>query len=142
MELTREFVRDLFGNLETGNREAFFAAMSDDVEVTIMGTHTLAATYSGKQNFLTKAHGRINRIRKPDVPLKITVKNVLIAGDHAIVEMYSISRAQNDKPIENTYCWICRFSGGKIVEVRAYTDTAAMEKAVLENEAALGIKHP
>jgi ketosteroid isomerase-like protein len=142
MAVAREYVEALFRNLETGNREAFFAAMSDDVAVSIMGTHTLAATYRGKQNFLTNAHGRINRIRKPDVPLKIAVKNILIAGDHAIIEMYSISTALNGKPIENTYCWICRFAGDKIVEVRAYTDTAAMEKAVLENEAALGIKHP
>ncbi len=135
MTLTKAHVETLFRNLETGSREAFFAALADDVQVTIMGKHTLAATYKGKQEFLTKAHGRINKIRDPNVPLKITVRNVLVAGDHGIVEMHSISKALNGMPIENTYCWICRFDGGKIVEVRAYTDSASMEKALLANEA-------
>ncbi len=138
MTLTKDHVEKLFRNLETGNRDAFFAGMADDVRVTIMGKHILAATYEGKQNFLTKAHGRINKIRKPGVPLKINVRNVMVAEDHGIVEMHSISTALNDKPLENNYVWICRFADGKIVEVRAYTDTASMEKAILENEAASG----
>jgi ketosteroid isomerase-like protein len=137
MTPTRQQVEALFHNLETGNRDAFFAGMADDVRVTIMGKHILAATYAGKQEFLTRAHGRINRIRNPSVPLKITVRSVMISDDHAVVEMHSISTALNGKPIENNYVWICRFSGGKIVEVRAYTDSASMEKAILENEAAL-----
>jgi ketosteroid isomerase-like protein len=136
MTLTREYVERLFRNLETGDREAFFAGLADDVSVTIMGKHVLAATYKGKQEFLTKAHGRINKIRKPGVPLKITVRNVMVSADHGIVEMHSISAALNGKPIENNYVWICRFVGGLIVEVRAYTDSASMEKAILENEAA------
>lgn len=140
MAITCEYVKSLFSNLESGDRQRFFDKMSDDVEVTIMGTHTLAATYRGKAEFLTKAHGRINRIRKPDVPLKIAVRNVLVAGDHGIVEMHSISTALNGKPIENNYCWICRFENDMIREVRAYTDTASMEKAILENEAELNEK--
>ena len=134
MTLTKEYVESLFKNLESGRREDFFAGMADDVRVTIMGKHTLAATYTGKQEFLTKAHGRINKIRRPDVPLKITVRNVIVGGDYGIVEMHSISMALNGMPIENTYCWICRFENGKIAEVRAYTDSASMEKALLANE--------
>ncbi|MEX0810180.1 MAG: nuclear transport factor 2 family protein [Dongiaceae bacterium] len=140
MAITRDYVESLFRNLETGNRQAFFDKMADDVEVSIMGNHTLAATYRGKEEFLTKAHGRINRIRNPNVPLKISVRHVLVSGDHGIVEMHSISTALNGKPIENTYCWICRFEGDKIREVRSYTDTASMEKAILENEADLDRK--
>jgi uncharacterized protein len=137
MTLSKDHVQQLFHNLETGNRDAYFAGLADDVQVTIMGRHVLAATYNGKQEFLAKAHGRINRIRNPNVPLKITVRNVMVSGDHGIVEMHSISEALNGKLIENNYVWICRFSDGKIVEVRAYTDSASMEKAILENEAAL-----
>jgi len=138
MKLIKEQVATLFHNLETGNRDAFFAGISDDVQVTIMGRHILAATYVGKQEFLTKAHGRINKIRQSGVPLKITVRNVMVSDDHGIVEMHSISTALNGKPIENNYVWICRFVDGKIVEVRAYTDSASMEKAILENESASG----
>jgi ketosteroid isomerase-like protein len=135
MTLTKQYVQDLFRNLETGNREAFFAGMAEDVTVTIMGTHTLAATYRGKQEFLSKAHGRINRARRPDVALKITVRNVLVCNDHGVVEMHSISTARNGMPMENTYCWICRFVDGKIAEVRSYIDSASMAGAVLANEA-------
>jgi hypothetical protein len=34
---------------------------------------------------------------------------------------------------DNRYCWVCRLAGGKIVEVRAYLDSALVARLFEEN---------
>jgi ketosteroid isomerase-like protein len=36
MSVTADYVRDLFGNLETGKLERFFSRVADDVDWTVM----------------------------------------------------------------------------------------------------------
>lgn len=35
---------------------------------------------------------------------------------------------------DNRYCWVIRFAGETIVEVRAYLDSALVQKLIDENE--------
>ncbi|MCZ3364819.1 MULTISPECIES: hypothetical protein [Methanobacterium] len=37
-------------------------------------------------------------------------------------------------PFNNTYCWIVQFKNNIIVEVRAYVDSALVQKVIEENE--------
>jgi ketosteroid isomerase-like protein len=48
--------------------------------------------------------------------------------------MESLSTALNGKPFDNRYCWIVRFSDRTIVEVRAYLDSALVQRLIDENE--------
>jgi ketosteroid isomerase-like protein len=48
--------------------------------------------------------------------------------------MESISTAISGKPFDNTYCWVTRFVGNEIVEVRAYVDSELVCELVKENE--------
>lgn len=64
----------------------------------------------------------------------LAVRNVLVDGDQAVVELDAVSTQNNGKPFANQYCWVCRFSGGKIVEVRAYLDSALVTEAIEGNE--------
>jgi len=48
--------------------------------------------------------------------------------------MESSSTAINGKPFNNTYCWIAKFKNDIIVEVRAYVDSALIQKVIDENE--------
>ncbi len=41
------------------------------------------------------------------------------------MELRSVASAQNGLRFDNRYCWVCRFSADKIVEVRAYLDSAS-----------------
>lgn len=125
-------VENLFKNLETGNNDDFFKHVSDDVSWTVMGTHPLAGTYHSKEEFVSHTFGRLNRILKEGVILK--VKNVLLQDETAVVEMESLSIALNGKPFNNTYCWVVYFQDDVIVEVRAYVDSAMVQKIIDENE--------
>src|ERR671916_3370254 len=132
MAVKANYVKSLFANLENGKSAAFFEHVADEVNWTVMGTHPLAGTYHTKADFLTHTFARLNKILKEGVVLRVT--NLLVDGDRAAVEMESLSTALNGKPFDNTYCWIVHFSNGTIVEVRAYLDSALVQRLIDENE--------
>ena len=132
MTVQANYVKSLFANLENGKSGAFFEHVADDVNWTVMGTHPLAGNYHTKADFLTHTFARLNKILKEGVVLRVT--NILVAGDSAAVEMESLSTALNGKPFDNRYCWIVHFSDGTIVEVRAYLDSALVQRLIDENE--------
>ena len=130
--ITETSVRLLFASLESGKSDLFFSHVSDSVHWTVMGTHPLAGTYTGKQDFTDHTFRRLDRVLKDGVRLRVT--SVLVSGSTAVVELVAISTANNGLPFHNQYCWICRFEEGKIVEVRAYLDSALVQKIIDENE--------
>lgn len=132
MSVTADYIRDLFGNLETGKLERFFARVADDVDWTVMGTHPLAGHYTSKSELIERTFARIERIMKGGIVLK--VNHAIVSGDEAAVEMESLSVARNGRPFNNTYCWVVRFLEGEIVEVRAYVDSALVQLVLDENE--------
>lgn len=125
-------VKAIFSHLESGDLDEFFSHVSDDVVWTVEGTHPLAGRYISKDAFRERTFDRLAR-SLPDGP-KLVVNNVLVSGPWAVVEMSSHAVAKNGMPFENNYCWITRFCGEKIVEVRAYLDSALVQRLIDENE--------
>ena len=132
MTVQVNYVQTLFANLENGKSDAFFEHVADDVKWTVMGTHPLAGTYHTKDDFISHTFARLDKILKEGVLLRVT--NILVEGDSAAVEMESLSTALDGKPFDNRYCWIVTFSEGNIVEVRAYLDSALVQRLIDENE--------
>jgi ketosteroid isomerase-like protein len=136
MTVQANYVKSLFTNLEDGKSGAFFEHVADDVKWTVMGTHPLAGTYHTKDDFISHTFARLDKILKEGVLLRVT--NILVNGDSAAVEMESLSTALNGKPFDNRYCWVVHFSEGTIVEVRAYLDSALVQRLIEENESSAG----
>lgn len=132
MSITHKKVEKLFNYLKTGHNELFFQQVAPDVQWSVMGHHPLAGTYQNKEDFISHTFQRLNKILKEGVVLEF--KNIFIDGEVAIVEMESLSTALNGKPFNNTYCWITRFENDVIVEVRAYVDSALVQKVIGENK--------
>jgi uncharacterized protein len=130
--VTEDSVRLLFESLENGNSEDFFRHVASDVHWTVMGTHPLAGDYHDRDTFIQITFQRLNTVLKDGVRLRVT--NIIIAHDMAVVELQALSIARNGSPFRNRYCWICRFDQGNIVEVRAYLDSALVQKLLDENE--------
>jgi uncharacterized protein len=130
------YVESLFANLEHGNSDVIFEHVADEVNWTVMGTHPLAGIYHTKADFLAHTFARLDKILKEGVVLRVT--HILVDGESAAVEMESLSTALNGKPFDNRYCWIVHFSEGTIVEVRAYLDSALVQRLIEENESSAG----
>lgn len=132
MSLNSQDVKALFANLGEGRQDDFFSHVADDVDWTVMGTHPLAGRYRTRDDFLAATFARLNPRLNGGVVLK--VRNVLVDGDQAAVELDAIGTANNGKPFPNQYCWVCRFEGDEIVEVRAYLDSELVKELIEQNE--------
>src|ERR671917_24171 len=132
MTVQAKYVESLFANLENGKSDAFFEHVADDVNCTVMGSHPLAGTYYTKADFL--AHLRPVGQDSQGEGVLLRVAHILVDGDSAAVEMESLSTALNGKAFDNRYCWIVHFTDGTIVEVRAYLDSALVQRLIDENE--------
>jgi len=133
MTIDADTVRRIFAPLESGSGDAFFEHVADDVDWTVEGTHPLAGRYRSKQDFRAHTFARLNRILPGGAQLH--VQQVLADGDWAVVELRSHATAANGLRFDNRYCWVIRFAGGFIVEVRAYLDSALVQRLIDENEA-------
>lgn len=133
MTLDRDRIHAMLEPLEQGDAEGFFVHVADDVHWTVMGSHPLAGVYTDKATFLRETFGRLERVLKDGV--RIRLERLFVDGDHAIVELAATSTALNGKPFDNTYCWVMRLDGtGLIREVRAYLDSALVARTLAENE--------
>lgn len=131
MAVTEAEIRAIFAPLEAGAGDGFFAHVADDVDWTVEGTHPLAGRYRSKAEFHAHTFARLNRILPGGTQLH--VEHVLVDGDRAAVELRSHAVAANGMRFDNRYCWILRLQDGVIVEVRAYLDSALVQKLIDTN---------
>jgi ketosteroid isomerase-like protein len=124
-------VRDIFKSLEAGDGAQFFTHVADDVDWTVEGTHPLAGHYYNKADFLAHTFEKLAKVLPHGTQLR--VEHALVSGDWAVVELGSLATAKNGLRFDNRYCWVCRFKDGKIVEVRAYLDSALVARLFSEN---------
>ncbi|MFG2794663.1 nuclear transport factor 2 family protein [Streptomyces sp. NPDC048419] len=126
----------LFDNLQSpATQPKFWERVADDVDWTVEGTHPLGGRYRTKTEFIEATFTRLDRVLQGGVQLK--VERMYIDGDTAIAELLSTSTSLEGAPFANRYCWVCRFDGDTIVEVRAYLDSSMVDYTVLRNEIAM-----
>ena len=124
-------VRNIFKNLERGDGQKFFAHVADDVDWTVEGTHPHAGHYHSKADFVSHTFEKLNKVLPQGAELY--VEHALVSGEWAVVELHSLATAKNGFRFDNRYCWVCRFEDEKIVEVRAYLDSALVTRLFEEN---------
>jgi uncharacterized protein len=123
----------LFSNLQSPDTQPqFWARVADDVDWTVEGTHPLAGRFHNKEEFIDVTFGRLGGVLAGGV--KLEVQHLFIDGETTIVELLSTSTSKEGAPFANTYCWVCRFDGDTIVEVRAYLDSMMVAYTILRNE--------
>src|SRR5580704_7645048 len=131
MSIALAQVVDIFKNLEAGDGSGFFTHVADDVDWIVEGTHPLAGHYHSKADFLAHTFEKLDKVLPQGTQLN--VEHALMSGDWAVVELHSLATAKNGLRFDNRYCWLCRFSGDKIAEVRAYLDSAMVARLFREN---------
>ena len=131
MAITADRVREIFKGLQSGDGAAFFDHVADNVDRTVEGTHPLAGHYLSKKAFIDGTFAKLAKVLPQGTELY--VEDILVSGDWAVVELHSLATAKNGLRFDNRYCWVCRFAGSKIVEVRAYLDSALVARLFQEN---------
>jgi ketosteroid isomerase-like protein len=130
MGISADTVREIFSHLEAGAGDRFFEHVSENVDWTVQGTHPLAGRYTSKRDFRIHTFDRLIKILPGGAQLR--VQQILIDGDWAAVELRSHATAITGMRFDNRYCWVIRFDENLIVEVRAYLDSALVQKLIDE----------
>ena len=128
----------LFAKLQaSATQPQFWDRVADDVDWTVEGTHPLAGRYHDKAQFIEAAFARLAGQAVPG-GVKLDVTHLYVDGDTTIAELHSTSKTKEGADFANDYCWVCRFEGDIIVEVRAHVDSMMVAYTVLRNEGRRG----
>jgi uncharacterized protein len=131
--VTAEFVKSIFTALANGDAPTFFNNVADNVSWRVTGTdNPLSGNYNSKAEFVPKTFQRLGKLMEG--PMKLEVVNVMVDGNMAAVELKANAKAKSGTDFANEYCWVCRFENEKIVQVRAYLDSALVKRVIEENE--------
>jgi ketosteroid isomerase-like protein len=123
----------LFANLQDPKTQpAFWAHVADDVDWTVEGTHPLAGHYRQKAAFVDATFARLAGVLPGGV--RLAIHHLYMDRDTVIAELHSTSTTNEGAVFANNYCWVCRFDGHTIVEVRAYLDSMMVAYTILRNE--------
>jgi uncharacterized protein len=129
--VSTEYVRQVFRGLEAGDGAGFFKHVADDVDWIVMGTHPLAGHYTSKSAFITGTFDKLGKVLPNGAQL--TVDDLLVKDDQAVVELRSGATARNGMRFDNRYCWVVYFRNELIVRVRAYLDSVMVAQLFAEN---------
>ena len=124
----KSLLQHVFAETAKGDGRPFVAALAEDVSWTIFGSTQWSKTYQGKSAVLRELLGPLNaQLAGRNM---ITAHRFIAEGDQVVVEGQGHNTTKTGKPYNNRYCWVFRFSKGRVVELVEYTDTSLIESAL------------
>lgn len=121
----KQLMQAVFAELERGNGRPFVDAMADDFCWDIPGTSTWSRRFEGK-------HTVREQLFKPlfaqfATPYTNRALRFIAEDDHVVVECRGSVETVRGEAYNNSYCYVCRFEGGRLRELTEYMDTALAE---------------
>jgi len=110
-----------FAALGEGDGAPLMGLFADDVQWTIIGNTKFSGTYQGLDDVTTRLLGPLSELL--DGHIHITLDNVIADADHVVCQGRGESRTRDGGTYNNTYCWVYRWAGDKIVVLTEYLDT-------------------
>ena len=124
----KQLMQSIFAELAQGNGKPFVDAMAGDFCWILPGETAWSRRYEGKQVvreqlfrplFAQFAGSYTNRATR-----------FVAEDDMVVVECRGEVMTKKGKPYNNTYCYVCRFADGQLVELVEYMDTQMMDRTL------------
>jgi ketosteroid isomerase-like protein len=124
----RKLLEAAFERLAQGDGRAFVDLMADDFRWTIKGDTAWSRTYEGKAAVLEQLLGPLmaqfaGRYRN-------VAERYIAEGDFVVVQCQGDAETKAGRRYDNEYCYVCRFSEGRMRELVEYLDTALVDEAL------------
>lgn len=126
-EQRKQRIRDGFSGLAEGDSAPLADLFADDVQWTIIGDTRFSGTYNGMADVGERLLTPIGELLEGH--LRITVDNLMAEGDYVVCQGRGESDVKAGGTYNNTYCWVYRWSGEKIIAVTEYLDTECITAA-------------
>ena len=124
----KELMQRIMAELARGNGKPFVDSMAQDMRWTISGRTRWSGTYDGKRAVLDDLLRPL--FAQFATQYTNSAHRYIAEGDYVVVECRGSVTTQAGKAYDNTYCYVCRFSGGKLKELTEYLDTELVASAL------------
>lgn len=124
----RHLMQRIFDGLARGDARLFLDSLDETTVWRMIGTNAWSGVYTGKtairRDLLTPLFAQF-------ADQYVNVADAIVAeGDTVVVECRGKVTTKTGKRYDNTYCWVCRLAGGKIVSLTEYMDTQLVATAL------------
>jgi len=121
----KQLMQAVFAELERGNGRPFIDAMADDFCWDIPGTSAWSRRFEGKRAVREQLFKPL--FAQFATPYTNRALRFIAEGDHVVVECRGSVQTVRGEAYNNSYCYVCRFEGGRLRELTEYMDTALAE---------------
>ena len=121
----KRIIAEAFDGLARADAGAFIDAMADDFTWIIEGQSKCSFRFEGKD--------AVERDLVPPLfanfatPYRNFAEEIIAEGDRVVVLARGEVKTVRGEDYNNSYCFVLRMRGGKMVELREYMDTALAE---------------
>ncbi|WP_033291785.1 nuclear transport factor 2 family protein [Amycolatopsis jejuensis] len=116
-----EIVKRALGGLGHGDVSGMAAAVAEDVEYRLPGSHPLAATHRGKDTFLALVGGLLEQF---DGGIHYDFHRFVVSGDTVVATFRGTGKTVQGKDYDNQYCALWDFDDeSKVVRVTEFFDS-------------------
>jgi ketosteroid isomerase-like protein len=117
----KQLLQEIFAETAKGNSRPLVDAMADDFRWIISGNGRWSRSYDGKQAVLTELFPVLRE--RIEGRIKMIPQRILGDGDHVVVEARGDNVTKAGGRYDNSYCFVFRLAGGKLVEAIEYMDS-------------------
>jgi uncharacterized protein len=114
--------------LAKGDGRPFVEAMADDFTWIIPGETAWSGTWRGKEavrrDLLAPLFAQFDGLYTN------RALRIIAEDDIVMVECRGKVRTKRGQDYNNTYCWVCRFEAGKLMELTEFMDTALVDRVL------------
>ena len=121
----KKIVEDAVAEWRTGNPEACYEILDENVNWTGIGSTAVSGTYTSRQAFIDGAVRKIGK--RVDGMVVPEIVAILTEGDKLVFRWDGSGKMADGTPYHNRYSWAMTFKDGKVVEGTAYLDTALVD---------------
>ena len=125
-------MQDVMRAMSEGRVAPLQALLAADVTWRWMGVGQWSRTLEGRQVVVDTLFG--GGERPPSS--RVEVAHVHADGDFVVVEHYGRNVLPDGRRYDNNYCWVLRFEGDLVHEVREYMDTQLVTETFGADEGA------
>ena len=116
----KRLMQHAFEHLAQGDGRPFAGLMADDFRWVITGKTAWSRAYEGKEavqeQLLRPLFAQFGDYRN-------TARRFIAEGEWVVVQCSGSAETKRGQRYDNEYCFVCRFSGGKLCELTEYLDT-------------------
>jgi uncharacterized protein len=128
----KQLMQHVFAEMAKGNLDPLAEIMADDMEWSWMGTESWSHTFKGKESVVNELLAAVKATLIE--PFDVIPHRFIADGDIVVIEHTGKNTTPDGRPYHNRYCWVCRFSDGKLRELHEYMDTELVTKTFGAND--------